>query len=498
MGVLIVFRNSPEITAFLAQSFYLQNPMKLSFHGAAQTVTGSKHLLSLENGQRILLDCGMFQGLGGRTVRLNSEFGFDPQSISWVLLSHAHIDHSGLIPKLVKEGFKGKILCTQATLELAEILLLDSAQIQENNSDDNTTDALYTTDDVKIPLEQFRVVEYNQAVILSDNISALFTPTGHLVGCAAIHLAINENGKETRITYSGDVGRARHPLLQSAGEFPQAEYIILESTYGDKHHDIQSSNIDGLLKWIKKTCIEKQGQLLIPAFSVGRTQELLYLLNQLELEKRLPDLNYYVDSPLSLQATTAIKKYTNEFNERLQEILKIDDDPFVFKGLKHIDLAEDSRRLVEYEEPCVIISSSGTADAGRVRHHIRKLAGSSRNSILFAGYCGEETVGGCLLSGKRKVELFGREIEVHAEVGLLSGMSAHGDCDDLTNFLACQDPNYVRSIFLVHGERKAQEALAARLSRKGFYPVHCPKPNEEIVLNRATESKTEPELREAG
>jgi metallo-beta-lactamase family protein len=459
--------------------------MQLGFHGAAQTVTGSKHLLELADGKKILLDCGMFQGLGSRTYGLNSSFGFDPADVSWLLLSHAHIDHSGLIPKLVKDGFTGKILCTEATLELAEILLLDSAQIQEQYYEDLPTDPLYTVEDVKNALQNFRIIAPGEPIILGDDITALFTTTGHLVGSCAIHLTIKEHGKDTRITYSADVGRSRHPLLQAACDFPQAEYIILESTYGDRFHDVQTSNIDVLLKWIKHTCLEKKGQLVIPAFSVGRTQELLFLLNQLELEKRLPELNYYVDSPLSLQATTAIKKYTGDFNERLQEILKIDDDPFVFAGLKYVELADDSRRLVEYKEPCVIISSSGTADAGRVRHHIRELAGDSRNTILFSGYCGQETLGGQLIGGAKEVELFGKNIGVRAEVSQLHSMSAHGDCDDLCNFLSCQDPNLVRGVFLVHGEKKAQEALAARLMRKGFYPVTMPAMHEQVELNRA-------------
>ncbi len=472
--------------------------MKLSFHGAAKTVTGSKHLLTLENGKQILLDCGMFQGLGAKTHSLNSTFGFEPSNITWLLLSHAHIDHSGLIPKLVKEGFEGKILCTQATLELTEILLLDGAQIQEHNAEDSRYEALYTVEDVHKCLEYFRVVEYNQIAVLCDEVSVLFTPTGHLVGSAAIHLVVKENGKDTTISYSADVGRARHPLLQPACDFPQAEYIILESTYGDKFHDVQSSNIDALLKWIKHTCLEKKGQLLIPAFSVGRTQELLFLLNQLELEKRLPELNYYVDSPLSLRATTVIKKFTNDFNDRIKDILKIDDDPFVFKGLKYVELVEDSRRLVEYTEPCVIISASGTADAGRVRHHIRDLVSNSNNTILFSGYCGEESLGGQMLAGAKQVELFDKTFNVRAEIGQLTGLSAHGDCDDLCNFLNCQDPNQVRSVFLVHGENKVQEALAARLNRKGFYPVHIPSMHEEFPLNRARQQEPPAELKQTG
>jgi metallo-beta-lactamase family protein len=455
--------------------------MKLSFHGAARTVTGSKHLISLENGTRILLDCGMFQGMGARTYALNSEFGFDPTSVSILLLSHAHIDHCGLIPKLVKDGFKGKIYCTEATIELTDILLTDSAQIQVHDKADNHT--LYEPEDVARALELFEIIPYDDWVEISDDVSVLFTNTGHLIGSAAIHLRIKEKGKTTSITYSADVGRARHPLLRPADTFPQAEYIILESTYGNSHHEIRSNNIDILLEWITKTCISKKGKLIIPAFSVGRTQELLYLLNQLELEKRLPDLNYFVDSPLSLKATEGIKKYMNQFNDRLQEILKVDDDPFVFKGLRYIETVEDSKKLTESNEPCVIISASGTADAGRVKHHIKHVVGNAENAILMSGYCGEESLGGQLLAGNRQVELFGDRHEVMTEIGQLKGLSAHGDCDDLCQFISCQDPGQVRSVYLVHGEYKVQEELAARISRKGFYPVHIPALHEEVQLN---------------
>ena len=459
--------------------------MKLSFHGAARTVTGSKHLITLNNGTQILLDCGMFQGCGTRTHQLNEHFGFNASEISFLLLSHAHIDHSGLIPKLVRDGFKGPIYCTKATRELGEILLHDSAEIQNHDRHDSRInhEPLYNTDDVIKAMELFQVIEFNEPVNISEDVSAVFTPTGHLIGSAAIHLTILEDGKATQISFSGDVGRARHPLLQPAATFPQAEYIILESTYGDKHHEINTNNVDIILGWIKKTCLQKKGKLIIPAFSVGRTQEILYLLNQLELEKRLPELNYFVDSPLSMKACETVKKYSAEFNDRLQNILKVDDDPFLFKGLKYVETAEDSIRLTEYKEPCVIISSSGTADAGRVRHHIRHAIGSAENTILFSGYCGSESLGGLLTNGAKTVELFGDPVDVVAEIDQLKGLSAHGDCDDLCHFLACQDPNNVRSVFLVHGENKQQLDLAARLSRKGFYPVQVPAMHEEFRLN---------------
>lgn len=459
--------------------------MKISFHGAARTVTGSKHLISLFDGTNILLDCGMFQGLGRRTAQLNSEFGFDPMSVSIVFLSHAHIDHSGLLPKLVKDGFTGKIYCTAATRELAEILLLDSAGIQQHDADDNGHPPLYTTDDVQRTLKCFETIEYGNWVTVAPNIEVQFTHSGHLIGSAAIHLRLIENRKETTITFAGDVGRGRPALLKSFDPCPQSEYIILESTYGDSHHDIASNNVDTLLKWIKETCLQKQGKLIIPAFSVGRTQELLFLLNQLELEKRLPELNYFIDSPLSIKATMQMKKYTGEFNERLQSILEIDDDPFAFKGLKYVEETEDSIRLTEYKEPCVIISASGTADAGRVRRHIQQCVSDASNAILFAGYCGPESFGGELIAGCKSVELFRNSYPVAASVGQLKGLSAHGDCDDLCQFISSQNPEGVRGVFLVHGEYKVQQSLAQRLERKGFYPVYIPQMHEEFILNRS-------------
>ncbi|MEO8583966.1 MAG: MBL fold metallo-hydrolase [Flavitalea sp.] len=460
--------------------------MKLAFHGAARTVTGSKHLLTLENNYQILLDCGMFQGLGSRTYTLNANFGFDPEKISVLLLSHAHIDHSGLIPKLVKEGFKGKIYCTAATKELTEILLEDSAHIQskDKNNNHHPHPSLYEPEDVNTSMELFEVIEFDKWFNITPDISVLYTRTGHLIGAAAIHLRVMEDGKVTAISFSADVGRALPPLLKPATDFPQAEYIILESTYGDRHHEMTTSNIEVLLQWIKRTCVERKGKLIIPAFSVGRTQELLYLLNQLELEKRLPELSYFVDSPLSLKATESIKKYMDEFNDTLQQILKVDKDPFVFNGLKYIETVEDSIKLSQhYNEPCVILSASGTGDAGRVRHHIEHAAGNPANAILFSGYCSDESLGGILLNGAREIEVYGKTIEVNAEVGQLKGLSAHGDSDDLCNFVSCQDPGQVRKLFLVHGEFRAQEVLARKLSKKNFHPVVVPNMHEEFQLN---------------
>jgi metallo-beta-lactamase family protein len=467
--------------------------MKIGFHGAARTVTGTKHLISLNNGKQYLLDCGMFQGMGAETDDLNDCFGFEPGNITALFLSHAHIDHSGLIPKLIKDGFTGKIYSTAATKDLAEILMHDSAEIQTYEIEyinrkrtaqgKKPFEPLYDHEHVNQAITLFETVPYNEWQKVDGHVDIMFSNAGHLIGSAAINLRLVEDDKITTVAFSGDVGRFRSALLQPPAEFPQADYIILESTYGDKMHDIAFNTIDNLYSWIKKTCVEKGGKLVIPAFSVGRTQEILYSLNQLELEKRLPEINYFVDSPLSTKATSVIKSYTDEYNDKLQNILKIDDDPFMFKGLKYVESVEDSRELTKYKEPCVIISASGTADAGRVRHHILSCVDEEPNTILMSGYCSTSSLGGQLLAGAKEVEIFGDNCKVAAEVGQMKSLSAHGDADDLARFIGCQDAEKVKAVFLVHGEYLVQQEFAARLNRKGFEKVEMPSMHQEFELN---------------
>lgn len=466
--------------------------MKLSFHGAARTVTGTKHLLTLNNGKKYLLDCGMFQGMGTETDALNNELGFDAKEVTCLFLSHAHIDHSGLIPKLVKEGFTGKIYSTQATKELSEILMYDSAEIQGYESEflKRTasaavldTNPLYTVDNVNAAIGLFETIEYNEWLKIDEDVEVMYSNAGHLIGSAAINLRVTENGKTTAITFSGDVGRYRSALLQPPAEFPQADYVILESTYGDKMHDIAINTIENLEKWIKEICLKRGGKLIIPAFSVGRTQEILYSLNQLELEHRLPDLFYFVDSPLGTKATEVIKSYKSDYNDRLQNILKIDEDPFLFKGLRYVDTVEESKQLVDSKEPCVIISASGTADAGRVKHHIFSCIDGGENGVLMSGYCQSSSLGGKLLNGANQVQIFGDMCAVKAEVGQIKSMSAHGDSDDLCRFVGCQDAEKVKTVFLVHGEYLVQQELSARLNRKGFEKVEMPSMHQEFELN---------------
>ncbi|MBN9298965.1 MAG: MBL fold metallo-hydrolase [Filimonas sp.] len=466
--------------------------MKISFHGAARTVTGSKHLITLANGKKILLDCGMFQGLGKETDVLNGSFGFEAKEVNYLLLSHAHIDHSGLIPKLVKEGFEGSIYCTPATKDLAQILLLDSAEIQRDDTKFINKrrakqhlpplEPLYTVDDAKAAFPLFKQVNYGNWFKIDEDIEVLYTDAGHIIGSAAVHVRITENGKTTQVSFSGDVGRYRDVILRSPEVFPQADYVIIESTYGNSLHEDVFNTADQLMEWIEKTCVQKHGKLIIPSFSVGRTQELLYFLNQLSLEKRLPRIPVYVDSPLSQEATEVVKHHPENFNSRIKKLLQIDDDPFDFEGLHFVKTVDESKELNFRPEPCVIISASGMADAGRVKHHIMNNISDHKNTILIVGYCEPHSLGGRLMNGEKEVKIFGEFFHVVAEVGVMRSMSAHGDYDDLSQFLSCQNAREVKKLFIVHGEPDVQFDFQNRLIKKGFLDVEVPELHEVFGL----------------
>jgi len=466
--------------------------MKISFHGAARTVTGSKHLVQLDNNEIILLDCGLFQGMGRDTDSLNAKFGFDAAKVDYVILSHAHIDHSGLLPKLVKEGFTGAIYCTPGTKALAEILLEDSAMIQRDDAKYGNKrrakqglppiEPLYDIEDVNLTIPLLKAVDYNTPTKISDSVEVLFTDAGHIIGSAAVSLKI-KNGENTEsLTFSGDIGRYRDMILRSPAAFPHADYIIIESTYGDKLHDLIHTTPDDLLKWIESTCVEHKGNLIIPAFSVGRTQEILFELNQLSLEKRLPHIPIYVDSPLSMEATEVLKKFPKYFNKKIQKILEVDDDPFDFEGLRYIKSVEESKALNEDLHPKVIISASGMADAGRVKHHIKNNISNEKNTILLVGYCEPHSLGGRLMNGAKEVKIYSEQYDVVAKVGSIRSMSAHGDYEDLMQFLACQTPDLVKQVFVVHGEAEVQDHFAERLRKKGFKEVHAPEMHESFEL----------------
>lgn len=466
--------------------------MKIAFHGAAQTVTGSKHLITLKNGKKILLDCGMFQGMGDETELLNRDLGFAGSEVDVMILSHAHIDHSGLIPKLVAEGFDGNIFCTPATKDLTAILLKDSAEIQENDARfmekkrpgglPDLLKPLYTTEDAKKSLLLFVPKEYGEWFDVTDGVQCMFTDAGHIIGSQCVHLRIKEEGKETALTFSGDLGRYRDIILRSPEVFPQADYIIMESTYGNSLHDNITGTTEHLLDWIQRVCVERKGKLIMPAFSVGRTQEILFFLNQLELENRLPKIPVYVDSPLSIEATDMVKRFPQYFNKRIQNIMKNDDDPFMFPGLTYIKDVQDSKALNFRNGPMVIISASGMADAGRVKHHISNNVENSKNAIVMTGYCEPNSLGARLLSGMKEVGIFGAEHEVNAEIGQIRSMSAHGDYEDMSQWLACQNPRGVKKLFLVHGEPDVQLDFKNRLLKKGFLDIEIPERHYETGL----------------
>ncbi|OAQ37998.1 MBL fold metallo-hydrolase [Pedobacter psychrophilus] len=459
--------------------------MKITFHGAAQTVTGSKHLLETDNGKKILLDCGLFQGHGSETNNMNEDFGFDPKTIDFLVLSHAHIDHSGLIPRLVAQGFKGDIICTPATYRLCKILLLDSAKIQENDirytnkrrekQGKPLFEPLYTTKDAITALTFFKSVKYGIVYQLFDGTTVSFEDAGHIIGSASVHLNIKENGKEpVKISFSGDVGRYKDLILKAPNPFRQADYILLESTYGDSFHEDANPAEDRLLQIIEETCINRKGKVIIPAFSVGRTQEILYSLNNLELKGKLPDVKYFVDSPLSEKATIVVKSFPHNFNDNVQEVLKVDDDPFDFKGLHFIEDTEESIALNSDHSPMVIISSSGMAEAGRVKHHIKNNIENPNCTILMVGYAEPSSLAGRLKNGVNPVGIFGDDYPVNAKIESLQSMSAHGDQHDLLHFLACQDKKQIKKIFLVHGDPKVQFNFKKKLQEEGYDEVEVP------------------------
>ncbi|MDR1983989.1 MAG: MBL fold metallo-hydrolase [Prevotellaceae bacterium] len=466
--------------------------MKITFHGATKTVTGSKHLITLANGKTILLDCGMYQGLSADTPELNSYFGFNPKDINYLILSHAHIDHSGLIPKLVRDGFCGKIFGTPPTLDLTEILLLNSAYIQETDAayvnkirrseGKKPVQPLYSQDDVRNSIPLFEPVEYKTPYFVDDDIEIQFFDVGHIIGSATTFLKLKENNRTTSIAFSGDVGRYGDPILKSPQRFPQADYIIIESTYGNKLHDEVDSYSDVLKKHITKTCIGKRGKLIIPAFSVGRTQELLFALNELELRNELPNIEYFVDSPLSIEATEVVKKHAKYFNKNVQKLFLFDNDVFDFKGLHYIKDAETSKKLNSKKEPCVIISASGMAEAGRVKHHIANSIGEKRNTILMVGYCEANSLGARLKQHPAEVRIFGEKFKVKADIEEINSMSAHADYGDLSQYLACQNYNLTKKVFIVHGEPKVQQEFKIKLIRKGFYDVVIPELHQSFGL----------------
>jgi metallo-beta-lactamase family protein len=466
--------------------------MKIKFLGATREVTGSKHLLTLDNGKKILMDCGMYQGKGKETDSCNRDLGFNPEEIDYLILSHAHIDHSALIPYIINLGFKGIVLCTPATRDLCSIMLADCGKIQEYDTKTNNKklaalglepeQPIYTQDDAEQSMQYFVSVPYNMNYKVCDGVKLVFTDTGHILGSAAINLVIIENGTEKKLCYTADIGRQNNAILRQPQPFPQADYLITESTYGDRLHENKEDSLKKLQEIINYTCLNKKGKLIIPSFAVGRTQEIVYALNKLFNLGWLPKIKIYVDSPLSVNATNIMRLHPECFNKDILELMHEDPDPFGFNNLFYITDAADSKKLNSIKEPIIIISSSGMMEAGRVKHHLANNISDPRNTILVVGYCEPKTLGAKIKRGEKKVSIYGQQYDVKADVRELESFSAHGDYAEMIIYLSCQKKDEIKKVFLVHGEAETQVKYKATLEFNKFQNIEIPEKGFEVTL----------------
>ena len=459
--------------------------MKLTFCWAAKIVTWSCYYI--ETGTtKFLVDCGMFQG-PKEVNRLNYEpFLFNPKEIEFVLLTHAHIDHCGLIPKLYKQGFNGKIYATSATIDLSNILFEDSAEIQEKNiEDENRRRArqgqeprvpMYTMDDAKACKKLFSPIEYTKSFSLNENIEARFNDAGHILWSANIELFVTEWSKKTKVVFSWDIGQRDTPIVQDPTLIADADYLLIESTYGDRKHEDTAGKEELLIKYTTET-FNKWGKLLIPSFSVERTQELLYFYNIIIKEGKFPAEKIFLDSPLSIKATEIFKKHTEIFDE---EATKKYPHPFDFPQLECLESVQDSMRMNTYNDPCIIIAGNGMCTAGRITHHLRHGLWDKKNTLLFVGYQADGTLWRYILEWEKKVRMMGLEVDVNAEIEKINGFSGHADADQLIKRAKWFTKAPLKT-FIVHGEGNAQTALKSRLEEIGF-TCEIPSMKDQVEL----------------
>ena len=475
--------------------------MDIKFCGAAGHVTGSSHLITLENGYKILLDCGLYQGREESMSSFNTSWYFEPSEVDLMILSHAHIDHCGRIPKLVHDGFQGDILSTHATRSLCAIMLLDSAKIQERDAEYynkrqlkkkkkkknkkskkaiTLREPLYRSEDVPPAMDLFVGVGYNRWYRVNENVEVLFKDAGHILGSANVTLRVNDGGKEVMFGFTGDIGRPDRPILRNPQQMPEVDFMLCESTYGDKDHAAKPAEEERFLEIIRRTCVEKKGKLIIPAFSVGRTQEIVYMLDQMETAGMLPKIPVYVDSPLAVNATQVFGAHPECYDNNLNEYLLIDDNPFGFNKLTYVREVAISKSLNATSDPCIIISASGMMNAGRIRHHIFNNIDREKNTLLIVGYCSPDTLGGILRQGTEKVKLFGEWKVVNMEIEIMDSFSAHADRGEMVDFLSNQKK--LKELFLVHGVPEKQKNFKKLLVKSGFKKVRIPTLGQEFKL----------------
>lgn len=477
--------------------------MKLTFLGAAKTVTGSCFLLETKT-KKILVDCGMFQGHSREHVLNSENFAFSPGDIDYVLLTHAHIDHSGRIPKLYIEGFKGEIIATKATVELCSVMLPDSGHIQEvevewlnkkrARANKHLVQPLYTMQDAVNCMKLFRSVNYNENIKLDEYISVRFRDAGHMLGSSIIEVWVKDGKQETKLVFTGDLGNEDIPLLRDPGIIEDADYLIMESTYGNRLHIDNDNKVEKFVDIITET-INNGGNVIIPSFAVGRTQEVIYELHK-EKEKygdkieRIRDIPVYVDSPLAVSATEIFRKNLDCFDEETRRYIESGDNPLDFPGLRFTRSADESKMLNELTENVVIISASGMCEAGRIKHHLKHNLWRPENTVLFVGYQAQGTLGRKILDGTKRVKIFGEEISVNARIESIDGFSGHADKDGLLDWVG-NFKKKPRNIFIVHGEPEAQEVLAKEIEHR--YGIECivPERGASFAVSGTVVTKTE-------
>ena len=465
--------------------------MKVEFLGAAQTVTGSMHLLSI-NDKKILLDCGLFQGRRKETYERNKNFSFDPTKIDAVVLSHAHTDHAGNLPNLIKNGFNGPIYATSATIDLCNIMLTDSAYIQERDvefvnkklrrKNEPLMEPLYTMQDVEETLPLFNELNYNIKKEILPGVVVEFFDAGHILGSASIVLDINENkNRKFKFGFTGDLGRPKLPILRDPQFMGQVDYLISESTYGGRFHQPVEDMPRKFLEVVERT-ISRGGKIIIPAFSLGRTQEIVYAMNKIAEDGGFPNIPVFVDSPLSVNTTSVFRRHEECFDKETLEILKKDDDVFGFDKLHYIKDVEESKKLNERKEPCIIISSSGMCEAGRILHHLRNNIGNKNNTVLIVGYQAQHTLGRRLVEKDTQVSIFGDIVERRCEVVVLNSFSGHADRNELLSYFNNFNKERLKNIFLVHGDVDQIEKFSSGLKETGFKKTSIPKRFDTVEI----------------
>lgn len=453
--------------------------MKIEFFGAARAVTGSCHMLVWDEG-KLLVDCGMRQGSDAKGIYGEDTFPFDPAEVKAVLLTHAHIDHSGLLPLLVKKGFQGVILCTEATFQLSTIMLPDSAHVQQQEAEWQSrknqragkppVDPLYTLQDAQNALKLFRGVDYEETIQLFEGVQVRMKDIGHLLGSAAVEIWVSERGKTTKVVFTGDVGRADRPIIQNPSRIDDADYLVLEGTYGSRNHEIENdADKERELCNFFRTALMRGGSIIIPSFAVGRTQELLYYIKRILKKKLLPELEgipVFIDSPLGIQATKIYERCAEGYYDAEALEMAKDGSPFDFPTLRVAQNADESKAINAIKGRKIIISSSGMCDAGRIRHHLKHSLYRADCTILFIGYQAQGTLGRALIDGSKKVKLFGEEVRVNAAVAKLEGFSGHAGMDELVTWVKGIEPR-PRKIVLVHGEVESLLTLSHVLQEQG-------------------------------